>query len=246
MKLIALCLLLACSVAARADLTIIQHVDMAGTPGDMVVKIKGDKLRMDPAPQISMITDNKTGETVTLMHQEKKAMRMSGEKMKAAAEMVSKFANSSPNPQEGKLVPTGRKETVNGMQTDIYTAETAVGKATYYIATNYPDAAAILAEMKSAQPSALAKAGASFPDFRDLPGVPVKIEMDTQGKHMVMTLTAIKRDPIPDSDFAVPADYAEVKMPDLFGGKMGNVPSSATPRVPGAPQTVPSTAPTPP
>jgi hypothetical protein len=88
MKPIALFLLLAGTASLRADLTLVQKVDMAGTPGEMTIKFKGDKVRIDPAPELSMITDSKTGDTVTLMHGEKKAMRISGDRMKAAAEMV--------------------------------------------------------------------------------------------------------------------------------------------------------------
>src|SRR5437660_8495984 len=126
-----------------------------------------------------MISEFKTCDTVTRIHAEKKAMRISGDKMKAAAEMVKKFAGATPSEQKSKLTPLGRKETVNGMPTDVFTTDTAVGKATYYIATEYPDAAAIMKEMKMAQPSVLANSGANIPDFRDLPGVPMKIEMDT-------------------------------------------------------------------
>jgi len=85
---IAFFFLLAVTTSLRADLTLIQKVDAAGTTGEMTIKFKGDKIRIDPAPELSMITDSKTGDTVTLMHGEKKAMRISGDKMKAAAEMV--------------------------------------------------------------------------------------------------------------------------------------------------------------
>ena len=212
---------------ALADLTIVQKVEMGSTPGEMTIRIKGDKVRVDPAPQVSMITDNKTGETVTLMHSERKAIRMSGEKMKAAAEMVSKFTGATPG-AHATLTSLGRKENVNGISTDLYSVDTAVGKATYYIASNYPDAPAILKEMQAAQPRALTDAVTNLPDYRNLPGVPVKIEMDAQNRHVVMTLVSIKRDPIPDSEFIVPSDYSEMKMPEIFGGKKGpNQPPSA-------------------
>src|SRR5436189_6089813 len=135
MKSIVLFFLLAATASLRADLTLVQKVDMAGTPGEMTIKFKGDKVRIDPAPQVSMITDCKTGDTVTLMHGEKKAMRISGDKMKAAAEMVKKFTAASPAEQKVTLTPLGRKETVNGIATEIVTAYTAVGKATYHIVT---------------------------------------------------------------------------------------------------------------
>jgi Domain of unknown function (DUF4412) len=235
---IALFLLLTATASLRADLTLVQKVDLAGTTGEMTIKFKGDKVRVDPAPELSIISDSKTGDTVTLMHGERKTMRISGDKMKAAAEMVKKFTTATPAEQKAKLTPLGRKETVNGMPTEVFTADTAVGKATYYIATNYPDGAAILNEMKSAQPSVFANSGTNVPDFRDLPGVPVKIEMDTARGHVVMTLVSAKRDPIPDSVFGVPPNYTEMKMPDIFGEK--KIPENPPgPRVPGSPPTVP-------
>jgi hypothetical protein len=157
--------------------------------------------------------------------------------MKAAAEMVKKFTAASPAEQKVKLTPLGRKETVNGMPTEVFTADTAVGKATYYIATGYPNGPAILQEMKAAQPAALANSGTNIPDFRDLPGVPVKIEMDTLRGHVVMTLISARRDPIPASVFDVPANYTGVKMPDVFGRKKVSE-NPAEPRVPGSPPPV--------
>jgi uncharacterized protein DUF4412 len=235
---IAFFFLLAVTTSLRADLTLIQKVDAAGTTGEMTIKFKGDKIRIDPAPELSMITDSKTGDTVTLMHGEKKAMRISGDKMKAAAEMVKKLTPAKAAEQKAKLTPLGRKETVNGMPTEVFTAGTAVGKATYYIAMNYPDGPAIIQEMKAAQPSPFANPSSNIPDFRDLPGVPVKIEMDTVKGHVVMTLISAKRDPIPNSVFDVPANYTDMKMPDLFGGK--NIPgNSAGSKVPGSPPMVP-------
>src|SRR5262249_23017107 len=232
--------LLAVTTSLRADLTLIQKVDAAGTTGEMTIKFKGDKLRIDPAPELSIITDSKTGDTITLMHGEKKVMRISADKMKAAAEMVKKFtaAIATPAEQKAKLTPLGRKETVNGMPTEVFTADTSVGKATYYIAMKYPDGPAIIQEMKAAQPSAFANSGTNIPDFRDLPGVPVKIEMDTARGHVVMTLISAKRDPIPNSVFDIPANYTDMKMPDLFGGK--KIPENpAGSRMPGSPPTVP-------
>jgi hypothetical protein len=235
---IAFFFLLTVTTSLRADLTLIQKVDLAGTTGEMTMKFKGDKVRIDPAPELSIITDSKTGDTVTLMHGERKAMRISGDKMKAAAEMVKKFSGGTPGEQKPKLTPLGRKEAVNGMPTEVFTADTSIGKATYYIAMNYPDGPAIIQEMKAAQPSVLANSGTNIPDFRDLPGVPVKIEMDTARGHVVMTLISAKRDPVPNSVFDIPANYTDMKMPDLFGGK--NIPENpAGSRVPGSPPTVP-------
>src|SRR5438477_155981 len=105
------------------------------------------------------------------------------------------------------------------------------------------DMAGTPGEMTTAQPSALANSGTNIPDFRDLPGVPVKIEMDTVRGHVVMTLVSVKRDLIPSSEFSVPADYTEMKMPDIFGGK--NAPDNPAEKVPASPRVVPMPSPTP-
>jgi hypothetical protein len=89
----------------------------------------------------------------------------------------------------------------------------------------------------------LANSGTSIPDFRDLPGVPVKIEMDTVRGRVVMTLVAVKRDPIPNSEFSIPADYTDVKMPDIFSGK--NPPDNPAEKVPASPRVAPIPSATP-
>ncbi len=54
----------------------------------------------------------------------------------------------------------------------------------------------------------------------------------------------MKRDPIPNSEFSVPANYTEMKMPDIFGGK--NAPDNpAAEKMPAAPRVVPMPSVTP-
>jgi len=47
------------------------------------------------------------------MNDQKAAVRVSAEKMKAAAEMVSKFTDKKKSAEKPKLAATGKKETVN-------------------------------------------------------------------------------------------------------------------------------------
>jgi hypothetical protein len=35
---------------------------------------------------------------------------------------------------------------------------------------------------------------------------------------MTTTLNSVKQDALSDTDFAVPSDYKEMNMPDIFGG----------------------------
>src|ERR1043166_4939488 len=70
------CLLIAVGIClllpARADLTIVQKVEGAGQGGEMTIKIKGDKARIDTSPKLTTIIDGKTGEITNLMNDQKK------------------------------------------------------------------------------------------------------------------------------------------------------------------------------
>ena len=54
-------------LSARADLIIVQKVEGSGQDGDITVKIKGDKERVDAPGQPTRIIDGKTGEITNLM-----------------------------------------------------------------------------------------------------------------------------------------------------------------------------------
>src|SRR5213076_1742779 len=95
--------------SARADLTMVQQVERAGSAGNMTIKLKGDKVRIEASPKITTILDGKTG------------VRISADKVKAVANMIQKHKAKQEGAAKTKLTPTGQKETVNGYQTEQYT-----------------------------------------------------------------------------------------------------------------------------
>src|SRR5260370_10732762 len=143
--LFAICLIL----PARADLTIVQKVEGGGHSGDVTVKIKGDKERIDSPSQPTRIIDGKTGEMTDLMNDRKTFVRISAEQMKAAAETINKFNGDKQVSAKPKLTPSGRKETINGYETEEYVYETPRFKASFWVATKYPNAAAILKQLQA-------------------------------------------------------------------------------------------------
>lgn len=212
------CALILATISARADLTIVQKIEGAPgdkSKGDFTVKIKGDKFRIEATQDISTIIDGKTGDMLTLMHGKKQIVRISGEQARAASQMVDKFSGEKDKTDKPQLVDTGRKETINGMPAEVYTSDTTMGKMTYWIATTYPDGAAILQQMKAMQPGAWSVASKTMPDYRDFPGIPIKSEMNFGSSHIVTTLVSIKQDSIDDSEFEAPKDFKELKMPSL-------------------------------
>jgi hypothetical protein len=116
-----------------------------------------------------------------------------------------------------KFVATGKKETVNGYETEQYTWETPDFKATYWIALNYPDGAAILKQLQAINPDIWKTSNTQMPDYRDFPGLPIKTLILIGGNQITTTLTAVKQDPLSDTDFTIPKDYQEMKLPDMSG-----------------------------
>src|SRR5687768_3808892 len=80
---------------AQADFTIVQKVEAKGQATEMTLKIKGDRIRMEAAPQTTLIVDAKTGDTLTLLNAQKKFIRISGDTTKAIAEMAAKYGGAT-------------------------------------------------------------------------------------------------------------------------------------------------------
>ena len=234
--------------SARGDLTLVQTVEGSGVPSgsQITIKMKEGKTRIETGPQASVIIDAKTGDTITLMHPQKQIIRIPGDKMRAIAEMTSKFATDKGPNQKPKLTATGKKELINRTETEIYISEGPTSKTTYWIATNYPNASQILKEMETMQPDQWNIQQAGMPDFRDFPGLPLKIVVNTGGKEIISTLVSVKQNPIPETEFSLPADYSEIKMPAILGGgKKAPSDERGASRRPTLPQVGPSASPTP-
>src|SRR2546429_5075344 len=175
----------------RADLTIVyastvrpasqtpkdQAAEATGAATSMTIKIKGDRARIDTSSQVTTICDGKTGEVITLLNDQKTIVRISSDKMKAVTDMLNKFGSKKAAPEKPRLTPTGEKETVNGYETEQYTYDAPDFKAVYWIAPNYPNGAAILAQLQSIKSEFWDAANTRMPDFRDFPGLPIRTRM---------------------------------------------------------------------
>ena len=203
----------------RADLTIVYSTTVEparqaqkpdATPStvaaveNMTIKVKGNKARIDAPSQI---------------------------KMRAIADMVDKFSKNKAGSQKPRLTPTGQKEVINGYDTDQYTYDGPDFKATYWIAPNYPNGAAVLAQLQSIKSEFWDAANTKMPDFRDFPGLPIQMRIivgkqNAAGGHdpsasghpteITSTITGVSLNSIADSEFTVPADFKETKLPDIF------------------------------
>jgi hypothetical protein len=215
MKFIVLAILFGtCLLAnARADLTIVQKIEGAGQSGEVTIKIKGEKERIDSPSQPTRIIDGSTGEMMNLVNDRKTVVRISAEQMKAAAQTISKYNDGDSSSEKPKLAPTGNKETISGYNTDEYVYQTPQFKATFWIARTYPDATSILKQMQMPVSRAWKPSNLGMPDYRDFPGVPLKTVISVGTTEVSTTVTSIKHDQLGDSEFTVPKDYQELKPP---------------------------------
>ena len=236
----------------RADLTIVysttvqpasQGQKVQTTPNaiaaatNMTIKVKGDRARIDASSQISVIFDGRTGELINLLNDQKTLIRFSPDKMRAIAGMLKTFSNNKPGADKPRLTPTGQKETINGYDTEQYTYDGPDFKATYWIAPNYPNGAAVLAQLQSIKSELWDAANTKMPDFRDFPGLPIRMRMivgkqnhaDEHGAshehgaspsghpaEITSTVTGVSLDPIAASQFTVPPGFKETSLPDIF------------------------------
>ena len=215
MKAIAatLAILTAFPIVARADFTVIQKVEGKGQTHEITLKIKGDRIRLEATPQMTMIVDGKTGDTITLMNTQKKIVRISGDKAKAIAELTAKYGGGTA--AKPKLVATGKKMTVNGYEADEYFAESKQFKARYWIAPSFPNAEAVLKQLQAVVPAAWNDLAKGMIDYRDLPGLPIRTQMTIGDDEITTTVVAVKTDPLSDAEFLPPKDFQEMKIPNV-------------------------------
>ena len=249
----------------RADLTIVYSTAVeparqaqkseaspitAAAATNMTIKVKGDKARIDAPPHMTAIFDGTTGELINLLNDQKTVVRISPDKMRAIADTLNKFGNNKAGSQEARLTPTGLRETINGYDTQQYTYDGPDFKAIYWIAPNYPNGAAVLAQLQSIKSEFWDAANTKMPDFRDFPGLPIQMRIIVGGKNqggepdgkenqerahakareagghavsawghlteITSTVSAVSLASIADSEFTVPADFKETKLPDIF------------------------------
>ena len=215
-------------LSARADLTILQRVEGAAQNGDVTVKIKGDKERIDAPSQPTRIIDGKAGEMTDLMNDRKSFVKISAAQIKAAAQSMN--FNADKSSASSKLAPTGKKETINGYETEEYAYETPQFKASFWVASKYPGAADILKQLQAPVAGAWKPSNLGMPDYTDFAGLPLRTVISVGENQVVTTIVSIKRHSINASEFEVPKDFQELKEPISPAAQPDTSPSSsATP-----------------
>jgi hypothetical protein len=213
---------------AHADIVIEQKMESAVINGNVTMKVKGDQARMDmPNPlggNVTTLMNFKNGDMVTLMHQQKMAMKMNLSDVKKQQEAGQKALGVDPAKME-KPKATGKTEKIGEYNADIYEISQGGMQATLWVAKDFPNAQAIKDQMMKLSSSI---GGAGFdPSKIDVPGMVVKSEVNTPVGKMTVTLVRAKEETVDDSEFKQPEGYQEMKMPTM--------PPAAAPAPPAAP-----------
>ena len=201
------------SAVVRADLVIVQKVEGSGQSGEQTIKIKGDKARTDLAQQISMLTDGASGDVVTLLHAPKTFLKVTAAQTKAMLEQMQKLKPAGEPP---KLTATGKKEKIGNYECEIFTTNFGGVGVTYWIAKDFPNYPAVLAQMEKLQAGSISAMGKGLmPELKDFPGMQIKTEMDLGGKKVSTVLVSAKEENVDPASFDIPKDYKEASSPAL-------------------------------
>jgi hypothetical protein len=210
-------------IATRADFVIQQKMESAMQNGDMTIKIKGDKIRVDmavgPMGNMSTIMDLDAGDSTTLMHQQKMVMKISAAQMQQTMEqMKGRLNNGATNAEPPKLQDTGKTETVSGYDAEIYswTNNNNNSGGTVWVAKKIPNYAKIKAQLDKLNKSPIGQmAKGMAPDTTVLPGMVVKTKSEMQGQEVTTTLISAQEEPVDASVFEIPKDYQEMNAPAM-------------------------------
>jgi hypothetical protein len=211
---IAIAALLTISATSFADVVIEQKLESGFVNGNMIMKIKGDKARMDmpagDAGDITVLMDTKSGQMATLMHSQKMAMKMNLDTAKKAAEQQAKAQNIDPSKME-KPKSTGKTEKVGQWDAEVYEGKLGDSPAKFWVAKDFPNYKNIMEQMNKL--SAATGSAGFDPSKLDLGGMIVKSEMSGPTGKVTTTLVKATEEAVDDSVFKMPEGYKEMALP---------------------------------
>ena len=214
-----LALLTFLTTAASADLVIEQKLEGVSQSGALTtLKMKGGKLRLDmqsPGGPVSSIMDLDTGDSVTLIHGQKTALKMSAAQTRETVETMRKKTGAAADVPPAKPEATGRHEKVGEFNAEVFTWKSAIGVQTLWVTKDLPNYARVKGQLDrlGKSPAMNTQKGVT-PDTSSLPGVVVKTGMDAPGRKFTSTVLSIKEEELDAATFEVPADYKETARPD--------------------------------
>ncbi len=178
----------------------------------MTLKIKDGRMRGDLTKDISVLAGGPDGASYTLMHEQKRYLRMTKEQLQ---EMRKRVPDATVEAGAAKLEPTGKKEKIGEFATEVFTWKIGKISATYWVAPAYPNFAAINAQLDAVQKSGLGSLSQGLtPTMSSFPGLVVQTELKMGEDKVTSTITSVKEEPVDAKVFELPEGYVEVNLPD--------------------------------
>jgi hypothetical protein len=205
------------AAALRADLVLEQKLSDTNGTHTAIVKVHGDKMRLDQDTGLSIIADLKTRDSYTLLNVEKKYLFKFGSEVRFEMEEERKHTHGTNEVDAPPALPvdTGKSEMVEGFPAEIYSWSGAAGLTqTLWVATNFPNADAIRAEL--AKVDRFNDSGPHRnrqPEVGRLPGMVVKTVSTFKGHVLTNTLVSVKLEPVDAALFEIPPGYVQWKKP---------------------------------
>jgi len=210
MKLFSLCLLL-WPLYAGADTIVTESTEgIHGNTVTTTIEIKGDKIRMQTFPNVTMILDTSTGEVNTLLHKQQICMVSPASKNQQMKDLIQKIREQTivGNP---KLVDTGTAAKVNNFNTEVYTLPSSNGNVTLWITKDIPNYVELLRKLKVSNTILKHLYASDTNSVDENLGIPVKTQSVTQGEAVTYTILSIEEKPIADFEMLRPVGYKELK-----------------------------------
>lgn len=194
-------------VAARADWTITQKVEGGMNSGQMTLRMKGDKARLDLNTQVTVLTDLNTGDSTTLNHTARVFMRVPGHEAAMVRATALGVQAGAPPPA---LASAGKKEKIGDYECEVFTWSIGEMKVTDWIAAGYPNFQPFLTALARFQNAGLARSAQPLmPPIESFPGMVLKRQMDHRGAVTTMTILSGKEGAVDAKLFDIPKDYKE-------------------------------------
>jgi Domain of unknown function (DUF4412) len=200
------------ALTARGGFLIKERFEQSDQVEEITLKIKESKVRLDTGEEASALVDSGTGVTTLLIHPNKSFLKIGPEEIKQQTKALKEMLGQKlENPADVQLKPTGKKEKINGFDTEEYSTTFNGVEMSLFIAKQYPNYQKIVEALYQVQngPAMEAFRSISIPPDK-YPGLPIRTTQTIIGQKIVMTLLSAQEMDLPDVDFAIPADYKEL------------------------------------
>ena len=211
--IIAAAVLAFCVQSSRADFVIKETVQNLGRSQDVTIKLKDNYCRIDANPETTALLDTESGVTTLLLHQTKMFLKVKADELGAEGNAIKKLlSQQAGNDETVDFQPTGKKEQINGYDTDEFTGKIGGIPITVQVAKDFPNYQAILSALYAAQnaPGLNLFRALSIPPDK-YPGMPIRTTMQLLGQSVVMTVESVEQPTLNESEFVIPEGYTELK-----------------------------------